>query len=192
MRLQPTPPSVPLDLVNQFGEPEDTFGPNLRFRVASTILGAVLVLLGLAFFVNGAAVVAGQGQPGGPLYLLLGGGLMAVGAAAVALPWRVARTWVFVCPRGLVRARGSEWDAVGWEEVARFEDATLADRAVQQCRVVLKGGGEWGFLAEYVADYHRLGEVLRRKVDERDAPRAPTYSSAAKPGGAPDTRRQER
>src|SRR5262245_51727059 len=117
MRLRPTPPSLPSDLVNRFGQPEAVFGPNVRFRVASALLGALLVLLGLAYFVGGVAVMADRGQPGGPLYLLLGGGLMAVGGAAVALPWRAARTWVFVCPRGLVRTRASEWEAVGWDEV---------------------------------------------------------------------------
>jgi hypothetical protein len=35
---------------------------------------------------------------------------------------------------------------------------------------MLKDGSEWGFLADHVAEYRRLGEVLRRKVAGRDAP----------------------
>jgi hypothetical protein len=42
--------------------------------------------------------------------------------------------------------------------------------AIRQCRIVLKGGTEWGFLADYIAEYGRLTEVLRRKVDEWPKP----------------------
>ena len=168
MLTRSIPPPVPPRLVDQFGEPEEVFGPNRRFRALSAIVGTLLVALGLAFFMAGGGAFQGGRPPGGLMYMLLGGSLMLVGAAAVILPRRVPQTWVFVCPGGLVRARGADWDDVGWADVVRFEDATSASRAVtvRQCRIVLKGGGEWGFLADYVADYRRLADLLRRKMND--------------------------
>jgi hypothetical protein len=170
-------------LINRFGEPEEVFGPNRRFRAASAVLGAFLVLLGLVFFAAGGGAFQGAQPPGGLAYMWLGGGLMTVGVAAGVLPGRVPPTWVFVCSGGLVRARGAHWDDVDWAEVARFEDAALAGGAVavRQCRIVLKGGGEWGFLADYIADYRRLADLLRRKVDEQDPPPDPPGSRTAEP-----------
>jgi hypothetical protein len=109
---------------------------------------------------------------------------MTCGVVAVVFPRQVPPRWVFVCPRGLVRARGADWEAVEWSEVVRVEDATLSTGVVtsRQCRVVLAGGGEWGFLADYVGDYQRLTGVLRRKMNERNPPRVGT----AEPGDAPD------
>jgi hypothetical protein len=67
---------------------------------------------------------------------------------------------------------GASWEGIGWAEVARFEDATLDPglATTRQCRIVTRGGAEWGFLADYVAQYGRLTEVLRRKVDESRGP----------------------
>lgn len=173
MRPRPAPPVLPANLLDRLGEPEDVFGPNRRFRTASTVAGGALVLLGFVFCLAGAAAGPARGAPGGQVYLLLGGGLMLCGSVAVLLPRQVPPTWVFVCPRGVARARGADWEAVEWAEVVRFEDATLAAGvAMRQFRVVLAGGGEWGFLADYVADYRRLTDVLRRKVAERDPPRS--------------------
>jgi hypothetical protein len=64
---------------------------------------------------------------------------------------------------------------VSWADAARFEDATRAGDvvAVRQCRIVLTDGGEWHFLADYVAGYRRLAAVLRRTMDERDPPPGP-------------------
>lgn len=175
MRLRPVPPPLPANLLDRLGEPEDVFGPNWRFRTTSTLAGSALVLLGFVFCLAGATA---REAPGGQVYLLLSGGLMLCGSVAVLLPRRVPPTWVFVCSRGAARTRGADWEAVEWAEVVRFEDATLADGvAVRQCRVVLAGGGEWGFLADYVADYRRLTDVLRRKVAERD----PSQSGIAGP-----------
>ena len=157
-----------MELVARLGEPEDVFGPNRRFRIASTIVGSVLVLLGVVFCVAWVSLLPGGGAPGGGAFLLLGSGLMICGLAAVILPRQVPATWVFVCPRGLARLRGANWEAVDWAEVLRIEDATLPTRTtVRQCRVVLASGGEWGFLADYVADFKRLTEVLRRKMAEQ-------------------------
>jgi hypothetical protein len=183
MRLRQTPPVLPGNLRDRVGEPEDVFGPNRRFRTASTIVGGALVLLGVGFCLVGAADLPAGGAPGRPVYLLVGGGLLICGLAAVVLPRQAPPTWVFVCRRGLVRVRGAEWEVVEWAEVLRVEDATLPTGVTtRQCRVVLAGGGEWGFLANYVADFPRLTEVLRRKVAER----GPSRLGTADPGAASD------
>jgi hypothetical protein len=149
----------------------------MRFRVASFLLGALLLLLGLAFFLFGVAARAAQGLRGSEGVLaLLGAGLMAVGAAAVVFPRSVPLSWVFVCPGGLVRIRGADWDAVGWADVSRFEDASLSSGAmtIRQCRIVTADGAEWGFQANGVAEYGRLAAVMRRKVEERPTPPDPS------------------
>jgi hypothetical protein len=114
---------------------------------------------------------------------------MASGAAAAVLPRHVPRTWVLACPRGLVRARGADRDALSGAKVARFEDAPLSAGAAttRQCRIVRSGGGEWGFLADYVAGYRLLAEVLRRKGVGRDASPGPARAEAIEPDAAPDT-----
>ncbi|HSQ54782.1 MAG TPA: hypothetical protein VLM40_03475 [Gemmata sp.] len=171
MRGRLTPPVMPADLLGRTGAPEDVFGPNRRFRTASTLLGGGLMLLGIGLSLVWAAGIANGGPPGSSLYLLLGGGLIGIGAVAVVLPRQVPTTWVFICPRGLVRVRGADWEAVEWAEVVRVEDASLpAGETIRQCRVLLVGGREWGFLAEYVADCGRLIEVLRRKMAELGLP----------------------
>jgi hypothetical protein len=178
MRLRPMPPAIPADLLDRFGEPECVFGPNMRFRVASVLLGALLLLLGLGFFLYGVVARVAQAPARGSegVLLLLGGGLMAVGAAAAVFPRSVPLNWVFVCPDGLVRTRGADWDAVAWADVSRFEDASLSGGAVatRQCRIVTTAGAEWGFLADGVAEYGRLAAVLRRKVEERPTPPDPS------------------
>jgi hypothetical protein len=168
MGLRP-PPALPDDLLDRLGEPEAVFGPNRRFVTASTVVGGGMAVLGVGFIVLGvAARIAGR-LPGNELYFYLGLMMMILGVLAVVVP-RQAPKWVFVCPRGLARAREDDWDAVLWAEVVRFEDATMSARAVtiRQCRLVLVGGGEWGFLANHVADYGRLSELLRRKMAERE------------------------
>jgi hypothetical protein len=178
MQLRPTPPTIPPDLLDRYGEPEYVFGPNMRFRVTSVLLGALLFLLGLAFFLFGVAARVIQAPPRGSegVLLLLAAGLMAVGAGAVVFPRSVPLNWVFVCPGGLVCTRGADWDAVGWADVSRFEDMSLSGGAVttRQCRIVTASGAEWGFLADWVAEYGQLAAVLRRKVEERSAPPDPS------------------
>jgi hypothetical protein len=176
MRHWRPPPTIPPDLLDRYGEPEHVFGPNMRFRVASFLLGGLLLLLGLAFSLFGVAARAAQGFRGSEgVLLLLGAGLMAVGAAAVLIPRSVPLNWVFVCPAGLVRIRGADWDAVGWADVSRFEDASFSVGAVtsRQCRIITAAGAEWGFQADWVAEYGRLVAVLRRKVEERPTPLDP-------------------
>ena len=172
MRFRPTPPAPPPDLLARFGEPEHVFGPNVRFRMASGVLGLVLMGMGLGSFVAGAALSRDQGSPGGLMLMFLGGGLMAVGAGATVLPWRGRPTWVVVCPRGLARARGDDWESIAWADVVRFDGADLARGvvAVRQCRIITADGTEWGFLADWVADYPTLVAVLRDRVNSRVLP----------------------
>src|SRR5262245_27304901 len=143
----------------------------MRSRRSSLLQCALLLLLVLSFFLYGVFSRGAQAPPRGSegVLVLLGGGLMAVGAAAVVFPRSVPLNWVFVCPGGLVRTRGADWDAVAWADVARFEDASLSGGVVttRQCRIVTTAGAEWGFLADWVAEYGRLAAVLRRKVEER-------------------------
>ncbi|HEX3150957.1 MAG TPA: hypothetical protein VHR66_22955 [Gemmataceae bacterium] len=167
MARQSPPPDLPADLLDRFGPPEEAFGPNLRFRTLSTLLGGFLIVLGFAGFVNGAALAAARDKSA-TIYMFLGGCLMAVGSAAVILPRRAPRTWIFVCARGLVRARGEDWESVEWDQVVRFDDVSMSSGvvAIRQCRVLLTDGTEWGFLADYVADFRRLMEMLRAKVGD--------------------------
>jgi hypothetical protein len=167
----PTPPELPPDLLARFGPPDEAFGPNHRFRTASALVGGLLVVLGFTGFVYGL-FRARAGAPDAGVYTLIFGLLMAPGVAAVVLPWRLPITWVFVCPNGLVRARGDQWQAVAWGRVVRFEDATISSGAVtmRQCRVVLDDGSEWGFLADHVDRYRRLAELLRARVADGSDP----------------------
>ena len=155
-------------MLDRFGVPEEVFGPNLRFRVVAAFCGVVLVLMGVLFFLAGLGGGDGRLPLGGWVGAKLAAPLLVLGAVVMIGARLVPRNWVFVCPRGVVRTRGAIWEGVGWAEVERFEDATLTGQmvALRQCRLVLKGGGEWGFLADYVAEYGRLAEALRRKVGE--------------------------
>ena len=165
-----TPPAVPVDLLEQFGEPEAMFGPNMRFRISSAIIGIFLVILGFAFVVGGPVILQGNVMAGVGVYVLLGCGLMLMGVTAIVVPIRLPLNWVFVCPSGLIRSRGEIWEAVDWADVVRFEDASMSGSAVtiQQCRIVRADGSEWGFLADHIAYYGRLAEVLRQRVAEGD------------------------
>lgn len=163
MRMRLTPPAVPTEMLSRFGEPEEVFGPNTRFLVRSTLLGVALFILGFLFL---CICFAGQDLPlASPVGLLLAPGLLALGVMAMVFPWRTL-TWVFVCPRGLLRNLRGEWEEVSWEEVAGFEDAPLGYRkiSIRQCWLVLKDGTEWGFLADRLARYRLLTEVLHQKV----------------------------
>jgi len=180
MRLRPTPPALPPELVARFGPPEDVFGPNLRFRFAAAVCGLVFVLTGAVLFLMGL----GAGGARLPLSDWISGKLavplVVLGAVVVVGTRLVPMNWVFVCSQGLVRTRGAAWQGIKWAEVDRFEDATLDHKGVttRQCRLLLKDGTEWGFLADYVAEYRRLSEVLRRKIHERAAPPAPPRTEA--------------
>jgi hypothetical protein len=162
-------PPLPAELLARLGEPEGVFGPNRRYRTASTVVGIGLVALGLAFVVLGVAAQIGR-LPGHQFYYFLGLGMMILGALTVKVPRQAPPTWVFVCPWGAARVRGGEWESVEWVGVIRFEDADLAHRGltIRQCRLVLVGGGEWGFLADNVADFRRLSELLREKLAVQD------------------------
>jgi hypothetical protein len=110
--------------------------------------------------------------------------LVVLGAAVLAVARLLPMNWVLVCPRGLLRTRGAVWDGISWEEVDRFEDATLRHKGVtiRQCRLVRKNGTAWGFLADQVSGYSRLCKVLRRKVNERDPPSSPAAKESVEPG----------
>jgi hypothetical protein len=168
MFLRPKPPAVPSELVTRFGEPELVFGPNVRFRVVSVACALVFVVMGVVLFVLGI----GPGLPlAGWAADKLAVPLVVLGAAILVGTRLVPCGWVYICPGGVIRARGAVWDSIGWAEVDRFEDATLSQGRVtfRQCRLVLRGGGEWGFLADHVAEYDRLAEVLRQRVTKRDS-----------------------
>src|SRR5262245_37970198 len=170
MRMGPTRPALPANLLARLGAPEHTFAPNRRFRTASTIVGLILVVLGIIFCLSWAANIPAGGAAGGKLNILLGGGLLLCGFVAIFGPRQVPPTWVFVCPQGLVRVRGADWEAVDWAKVLRFEEISASSRVkVRQCRVVLADGTEWGFLADYIADFQKLTEALGRKMVERGA-----------------------
>ncbi|HEV3436752.1 MAG TPA: hypothetical protein VG122_05295 [Gemmata sp.] len=68
-----------------------------------------------------------------------------------------------------------------WADVLRFEDASLSSGVgtSQQCRIITAAGVEWGFLANWVAQYGRLVEVLHQKVVERPVMQTPIDSGGA-------------
>jgi hypothetical protein len=124
-------------------------------------MGALFFLMGVG--VGGARLPLADwvsGRLAVPLVVL--GTVVLLGTRLVPL------NWVFVCPHGLVRTRGDAWDGMEWAEMERFENAPLTHKGVtaRQCRIVRKDGTEWGFLADYVADYRRLTEVLRQRADQ--------------------------
>ena len=138
MRFRASQPAISADLLEQFGEPEATFGPNMRFRIRSTLLGIFLVILGFTFVVGGPAILQGKAMAGVCVYVPLGCGLMLVGVMSIVVPIRLPLNWVFVCPRGLIRARGEIWEAVDWADIVHFQDASMSGSAVtiQQCLIV--------------------------------------------------------
>ena len=178
MRLRPTPPAIPPELLAQYGEAEEAFGPNMRFRRASLVLGAFLLLLGVGFFVFGVAALVQRAKGSYEAVLFSGLCLMTMGGVAIGFALSGARNWVFVCPRGLVRTFGRDWikwEGVGWADVLRVEDVNSSHglATMRRCRIVAADGAQWDFLADLVAHYGRLVAVLRRKVEERRMPPEP-------------------
>jgi hypothetical protein len=174
MRLLHKPPAMPAELLDRFGAPEQTFGPNVRFRALSVICGLILAALGVLFVMIRLAPRGVRLPLGDPAGAALGVPLLVIGAVAIFGPRMFPTTWLFVCPNGLVRSRGAAWDSLDWSEADRFEDATLTQNpvAIRQCQIVTTKGAAWGFLADWFADYNRLTEVLQRKMEEhRDSPR---------------------
>jgi hypothetical protein len=170
MRIRPRTPALPMELFNQFGVPDRVWGPNLRFRIATVLLGSLLVLLGLLFVVGGLASKLANPQTRGSegIMFLLGAGLLAVGIAAINFHFSTPLNWVFVFPGGIVRKLGHDWESLVWGEVLRFEDVSFAGTAtVRQCRIIAIDGTEWGFLANLYEDYGSLKSILREKMKER-------------------------
>jgi hypothetical protein len=166
MWFHPKRPAIPTDLLSRFGEPEHVFGPNMRFRIVSVVCGIVMIAMAVVYVLmsmgpNPVPLAGGVSD-------LLTFGLIVLGGFCIVAPRIVPANWVFICPRGVIRTRGANWDGLGWEQVGRFEDATLRtdNTTMRQCRLVLKDGSEWGFIADWIGDYRRLTEVLNRKVDE--------------------------
>jgi hypothetical protein len=159
------PPPLPPDLVARLGPSEELFGPNLRFRTQSTLLGGFLVVLGLVGFVFGGLRAAAHIRDG-QIYLFFGMVLMAVGSAAVILPRRAPLRWTFICARGLAQSERDGWRTVEWTEVRRATGVSMTSgvATIRQFRLDLTDGTEMGFLGDYVADYRRLSDVLRAKV----------------------------
>jgi hypothetical protein len=166
------PPSIPDALLNLYGQPEDVFRPNMRFHRLSALLGSILIMIGVAFLVWSVLdardpTVPQDGSSG--IRQLLGVGLIVVGGAALFLPYSAPLNWVFVCPNGLIRNRGEVWESVKWDDIVRFDDATLTARGVQirQCRIVTRSGSEWGVLANWTEDFDRLCCVVGQMVNEK-------------------------
>lgn len=154
-------PTIPPDLLAEFGNPEQAFGPNNRTRFGFVVIGGASLIFGGLLYVAWICKV-----PVGQWFSTWVATAMMVGGAVVLYgAWRWPTSWVFVCPRGLVRKRGSRWEGRDWSEAVRFEDATLG--AIRQSRLVWNFGPEWGFISDTVADYDRLVEVVRAKVPER-------------------------
>jgi hypothetical protein len=161
------PPEIPSELQTQFGEVEYAFGPNVRIRGAATLLGLIFTGIGVLILM---LKVAG-GMPGGwgeTKYLVV---MLVFGVAIIFGSRTMPMNWVFVCDRGIVRTRGSAWDGVDWGSIERFEDASMTHKglAIRQCRIVLKDGSEWGFIADNIAEYSRLGAMLKHKTDTNNA-----------------------
>lgn len=163
------PQAVPQELVERFGEPEHAFGPNMRFRKQSIVLGSMLILIGAAFMIFGFLDRDAQkfGRGGGAVMALLGGGLLLMGWVAVYFPLRMPRDWVYVCPRGLIRNLNHDWESLTWTDAVRFEDVSLPQ--IRQCQIVTADGSNWGFIADRIADYRRLTEVLGEKMKAKAA-----------------------
>ena len=165
---RPRPPAIPDELLQRSGPPEDVFGPNMRFRRKSVLMGCLLVLLGVGFFAYSVAMRQGMAANNGfeGLTLFMASSLFAVGGVAVFYPLSMRYDWVYVCPGGLIRTRGVYWDAVAWGDVTRVEVADISGRAVtiRQFRVTTRTGEEWGFIADSVADYKRLCTLLVEKA----------------------------
>lgn len=171
MTLGPKPPTIPDELLQKLGAPECSFGPNMRFRVVSVICGIVLLAMAIVYVLmsigpNPLPLARGVSD-------MLTFGLVVLGGFCIVAPRLVPAKWVFVCPKGVIRARGSSWDNIEWSQVARFEDASLTSgiATVRQCRIVLKDGSEWGFIADWIGDYARLAQVLKAKMESVNSTR---------------------
>jgi hypothetical protein len=160
------PPSIPAELLSQFGEPEDIFGPNFKVPIIAAVCGVILLITSLVFFLLGLAGVSVVGLA--RTTMAAAAPLAASGFFALQGIRHFPLHWLFVCPNGLVRRRENAWDTLSWADVERFEDATVRHKmvTVRQCRIVTTSGAEWGFLAHRWAEYDRLSEVLQRKIDE--------------------------
>jgi len=163
MLFRRIPPDLPPDLADRFGPPEHVFGPNPRLRVVAGVCGLTVLAVAVIFYVLALLPPRDKASAG------LAVALTAIAGFLLAGMWVAPKNWVFVCPDGLIRTRGSKWDGIAWSEVLSFEDASLGHRGVsiRQCRLVLTDGTEWGFLADHVAEYGRLCEALGRKAAER-------------------------
>lgn len=185
--IRPTPPTVPPELTVRFGVPELTFGPNVRVRIAAAACSLLFVLMGVVFFLLGQAGMPLAGWVSGTL----GVPLVALGVVILIVVRLAPFNWVFVCPGGVIRTLGATWDGIGWDEIERFEDASLGHTGVtiRQCRLVLTDGGEWGFQSDHVAEYGRLVETLSQKVADRVAPPAAARGTGPQSNAAPNPTR---
>jgi hypothetical protein len=65
MRTPPATPVLPAHLLDRLGQPEDSFGPNWRFRTASAVAGAGVTLLGVGFVLAGVTAISTEAPNGG-------------------------------------------------------------------------------------------------------------------------------
>ena len=105
-------PPIPTDLLAEFGEPEQVFGPNQRFRLAMVAIGGASLIFGVLFTVArwNNLPVTDWFSPVIAVAMAVGGVVVIYGA------WMWPTSWVFVCPRGLVRKCGSRWEGRDWSE----------------------------------------------------------------------------
>jgi hypothetical protein len=167
MGLRPTRPSVPPELLARFGEPEHVFGPNLRFRVMATVLGGILLLLGVYFSLLQVRIL-GRGVPlSDSVGESIAAGLLLFAVLLIGGISLKKSTWIFVCPSGLLRTEQRDWDTVAWSDVARYEEVTFSGGfgSNRTCRIVLKSGETWKIVPDYTRDYPRLMEVLQQRLN---------------------------
>jgi hypothetical protein len=173
LRLGSREPDLPVEVLDQLGEPEHVFGPNVRLLILGTVCGAALIVVGIYLLLLAGSVAGGRlplnnwlgGRVAGPS----GIGLIVFGVFFIVGMRMWPTGWLFVCPRGLARSRGNAWSILLWTEIDRLEDATITSEfgiSHRQSRLVLKDGGEWGFIADSIDRYVRLLHVLKSKLEE--------------------------
>lgn len=92
-------PTIPADMLAEFGDPEQAFGPNYRTRIGFVVIGGLSLAFGGLLYAAWICKV-----PVGQWFSTWVATAMMVGGAVVLYgAWRIPMCWVLVCPRGLGR-----------------------------------------------------------------------------------------